>query len=213
MKYRFHQSRFFLFMTLLLVITGIFLLLVYEKGALFLSLNSIHTPTRDTFFYYATRLGDGWFGLVVGIALLFVRMRMGINLLSAYAISGILAQLLKRLVDTPRPLKWFPPDITLPVVEGIKLYTAHSFPSGHTTSAFAVFFVLAFYLRHGAWQIFCFALALLTAYSRIYLCQHFPEDVLGGAVLGTVVAFAACMWAENRKAAWWDKSLINILKQ
>jgi membrane-associated phospholipid phosphatase len=61
---------------------------------------------------------------------------------------------------------------------------ADSFPSGHTTSAFALATTIAIISKDKKIGLFCFILAALTGYSRIYLGQHFLEDVGFGSLLG-----------------------------
>ncbi|MCQ2311760.1 MAG: phosphatase PAP2 family protein [Paludibacteraceae bacterium] len=59
-------------------------------------------------------------------------------------------------------------------------------------------------------NLFCFLLALLGGYSRIYLNQHFAEDILGGAVIGVIVTFAllyAVPKLEN--TTFWNWNLIH----
>ncbi|MBS1563115.1 MAG: phosphatase PAP2 family protein, partial [Bacteroidetes bacterium] len=62
----------------------------------------------------------------------------------------------------------------------------NSFPSGHTTSAFALATILALHATKKGWGVFFLLLAVGVAYSRIYLGQHFLPDVTMGAILGTV---------------------------
>lgn len=72
-----------------------------------------------------------------------------------------------------------------------------SFPSGHTAASFAS--VTALWLAgKKRWAMAALPLAVLIAFSRMYLCVHFPTDILGGAVLGT-----ACGWL----GAWAIKKL------
>ncbi len=60
---------------------------------------------------------------------------------------------------------------------------ATSFPSGHTLSAFALYGLLS-YLVPNKWQIPLLTIAVFVGVSRMYLGQHFLEDVLAGAVIG-----------------------------
>jgi undecaprenyl-diphosphatase len=63
-----------------------------------------------------------------------------------------------------------------------------SFPSGHATVSFACATMLAFYAPRAAPAFFLLASAI--AWSRVYVGVHYPLDVLGGAVLGILVAIA-----------------------
>ena len=64
----------------------------------------------------------------------------------------------------------------------------HSFPSGHTSAAFAAAWIL--YLRFGKKVgIPALILATLISFSRLYVGVHYPSDVLGGIFVGTLMAF------------------------
>lgn len=61
-----------------------------------------------------------------------------------------------------------------------------SFPSGHTLSSFCSAFILYHYDKRLGIPSFC--MAILIAFSRLYLYVHFPTDIVGGAMLGIIVA-------------------------
>ena len=96
------------------------------------------------------------------------------------------------------------PDIQLPIVEGVRMNQWFSFPSGHTTSFFALAFVASILAtsRISGWrsymiQLGLFLLAALGGYSRIYLSQHFTMDVCGGIVVGLLITMV-CYVVLNR---------------
>lgn len=60
-----------------------------------------------------------------------------------------------------------------------------SFPSGHTTNNFALAFVFAWFFRRLGWLYFI--VAALVAWSRVYVGDHYPSDVLAAAAIGTIV--------------------------
>ena len=184
---------------LLLCLIG-YVLLNYDKAAVHLWLNGYHTPFLDFFFRYYTVVGE-WIPYIFVFLLLFYKAGWATYLLGCVAVSGLLAQPLKYAFDTDRPYKWFAdrlPDVQLPFVDGVELSRYYSFPSGHTTTFFALFLCLSIVLtdctasrsnRHTslkttAISLVCFLLAVLGAYSRIYLSQHFLEDLFGGMILG-----------------------------
>ena len=120
-------------------------LLLYSKSDIHLWLNQYHSTFFDCFFRVITFLGNGTFLLIPGILLLFYSLRSTLYLAMAYLCSGLVAQILKRFVfeDCVRPLKYFQNLDSLHLVEGVPLLSGHSFPSGHATSAFAMFLCLA----------------------------------------------------------------------
>lgn len=89
-----------------------------------------------------THLGDGIFVILTGILILSVRIKYGLLVLMSYSLSGLLVQLLKNTVfdDFDRPFKYFEDTSHLHAVEGLNIHIYNSFPSGHATSAFALFF-------------------------------------------------------------------------
>ncbi len=77
-------------------------------------------------------------------------------------------------------------------IEGLNILVKepwdHSFPSGHTSAAFAAAWIL--YLRFGKKVgIPALILATLISFSRLYVGVHYPSDVLGGIFVGTLIAF------------------------
>lgn len=64
---------------------------------------------------------------------------------------------------------------------------AKSFPSGHTTQAFALMSVLAAHSPRTAVDVLLYGIAASVGVARIYHDDHFLTDVLGGAAIGTVV--------------------------
>lgn len=113
--------------------------------------------------------------------------RAGYAGLVAFAFSGVGVQLAKMLWRRPRPLlSVF--DVRTP--DG-PLFT-HSFPSGHTTTAFAVAIALSFFLPRFRWLPI--ALAFATGVSRVYLGVHYPLDVIYAAALGTLIGVVSARW-------------------
>ncbi|WP_160292070.1 phosphatase PAP2 family protein [Pedobacter lusitanus] len=152
-------------------------------------LNFYHTGWLDVFFSYYTVMGDGAMCVVIIIIMFFFKRRnLALILLVAYLSSGIFVQILKRFINNPRPCLYFD-QISFKYsyfVNGVHNMHSGSFPSGHTTSAFAMTIVLAIYFRQKWMGLLFLLLAVLAGYSRIYLAQHFLEDVVAGALIGSV---------------------------
>lgn len=67
-----------------------------------------------------------------------------------------------------------------------------SFPSGHATDAF--FIAVFFSLFYPKLRPLLMSFAVLTAYSRVYCGVHFPLDVIGGALWGSILAVFGYWW-------------------
>jgi membrane-associated phospholipid phosphatase len=177
--------------TLLLVGLGI-ALLTTEKDVLHLALCQPHSKIGDCLMPILSNLVD-WLPYLVVVLLLFYKAGWAIFLASNLLLTTLVVQPIKHIVYAPRPLVWFAehmPDVTLPIVEGVKMNHWLSFPSGHTTTFFAMFFTLSIILcvenvrcKHSL-SVFLFILASLGGYTRIYLSQHFALDVFGGILIG-----------------------------
>ena len=190
------------FIALSLILLGVLglALLYIPKGELHLLLNEYHTPARDIFYRYYTHVAE-WFPYVICVALLlFSRIGDGVFASAAMLLSALFTQVVKHIVVAPRPLTWFGehmPDVQLPLVEGVDVHAIYSFPSGHTTSFFALAFVLSIVATKklsrfslalsSTLQAIPVVLASFGGYSRIYLCQHFALDVFAGALVGTLI--------------------------
>lgn len=175
------------------------LLLTTPKHTVFFWINGHHTPWADYFFRAFTNVGDGVFYVLVVLGLLFVRFRWALLGFVCFAVTSLVAQFGKHVVFTghPRPYRYFtehPGPQALHVVEGIVMGTLKSFPSGHSTSAFSVFLLLTVLVKNKNWGYFFLLLAVLAAYSRVYLAQHFVEDVYAGSLLGTGLTLALLWW-------------------
>ncbi len=159
-------------------------LLITGKIESHLILNSYHPQWADTFFRYYTELG-GWIPIIFSLILLLFRYRMAIVLLLSQVVTCIITTALKYIFLAPRPSVFLAnAGVEFPIVEGVKLHPIYSFPSGHTSTAFTLFFALAIFCPHKWQKVCCLILAALVAFSRIYLSQHFIEDTLAGSAIG-----------------------------
>jgi len=174
---------------ILFVVIFTTLILINEQADLHLWFTSYHTPTADVFFRYYTYVG-GSFPYLVIAGLTFYSYRVAFFILLAQLLAGLFAIIIKQTWDEPRPVAYFKdnfPNVELHRVAGEHLLSIHSFPSGHTTSAFTLFLALTFLTKRPSLHFLYFLLALLVGFSRIYLSQHFALDVLVGSVIGVTV--------------------------
>lgn len=175
------------------VVVGGLIIATTEQADLHLTINNFNVLGNDTFFRYATYLGDGYFAYGLAIVLCFKRFRWGASVFVACLIAGIASQLLKQQVfgPVPRPTALFGEPTPLYLVKGVEMHSLYSFPSGHSAIAFALATSLMLLTPWRWLRAALFFLALLAAYSRVYLSQHFFEDIYAGSFVGVLAALIA----------------------
>lgn len=199
------KHRFFFIAYLAFLILGYLIQLFVPKAELFLMTNQHHHEALDHIFKLITMIGDGSTMVMVGIGMLFVKYRYSVVTVLAYAYSSAVVQIVKRIFNEPRPSKFFEGINPIRTLEGYPLYEWNSFPSGHSASAFTLAVVLTYLMpyKHKHWIILPFALT--TAFSRVYLSQHFFTDIVAGSVVGVLLTFQLIWWLENSKWYYSDK--------
>ncbi|OQP43972.1 hypothetical protein A4D02_10890 [Niastella koreensis] len=176
---------------------------VFSARQIFFSLNSIHTLYLDTFFQNYTLLGDGVVSIAIFLMLLLAeRWSLAVQVLTAYLFSGIVSQILKKAFHAPRPHAIISNAEYPHFIEGITNTGMNSFPSGHTTSVFALATILALNATDKRFSIIYIITAIITGYSRIYLGQHFLADVTAGALIGTFSGLLVYWYLRQVKIEW-----------
>jgi len=167
-----------------------------RKEVIHLAINKINSDLMDGVFPIVTLFGEFPLILLLGLIPLFVRYRIVLTVLVSSLLAVLFTQVGKRLIwpNSPRPSVFFKDLDAFHVVEGVHLHSSHSFPSGHTSGAFALFIVLALYSKSHACKLVYLWMAVMVAYSRIYLSQHFLVDVAAGSFFGVIAALLAYAW-------------------
>jgi len=176
----------------LTILVGLLLIAVSAylgRIPVFLFLNTDGGAFMDQFFKWTTWGAEGWVWIPYLIVLV-TWFKKDIKLIVLnFLLSTLITQISKHVI-------W--DDITRPILSGIPLNQIHtvpgqvthaynSFPSGHTATAFTLF-LLTVYFFPTKW-VFAVGViyAIICAYSRVYLGQHFPMD-LGGGMLVAVLS-------------------------
>ena len=213
-----HRAYFALYFPFVIFVG--YLIFVYSKSSIHIYFNQFHTPFFDWFFKYLTYLGDGWaIAFIAVFYLLFIGIRQGLLIGFAVILSSTITQLFKHFVfeGTLRPGPYFKEvePYALHLVEGVDLHIAYSLPSGHTTAAFALTVSIAFIYNTRKMDTAMFILGALIGWSRVYLSQHFLEDVFMGSIigiLGTIVIYSLLYSPKMLEKNRLDHPLINWKK-
>ena len=151
----------------------------------------LRTPFLDETMRFVTSLGNfsiAWVMLALVLILIPKTRKIGLVVMVAVVLDSVLCNvILKNIFVRPRPC-----DVNTAINLLIPRPSGYSFPSGHTSASFAAVAALYFSGERKIWKA-ALALAILIAFSRMYLYVHYPTDVLGGIVCGIV---CGC-------ASWW----------
>ncbi|WP_316802190.1 phosphatase PAP2 family protein [Pedobacter nototheniae] len=209
-----HHLYFTLTSITLFIFLGISLIL--NKKESFVLLNGFHCEWLNNFFIFYTHLGDGLvFIAVVIIFIAFKKRKKAATLLLGYLSSGVATLALKRIFLLPRPKLYFE-NMAFEYghfIPGVTLHGSNAFPSGHTTSVFCLATILILIFKKQKLCIPCFIVAVTVGYSRIYLAQHFLQDVVFGVFIGTLFGLLSYHCVYKQKILKPIKKFFKIKKQ
>lgn len=190
MPYYFNVIRF------IWVISTVFIFLE-DKITMHKKLIHLGNPGIDRLMVWATYVGDGLFLVFVSIIFLFIRIKTAIILLLSFLISAGITQLLKHtlFLEYKRPYFYLENDSAFRHISEFTYHTEYSFPSGHATTCFVLFTVLALHFKKNClFQILFILAALFFSYTRVYLSQHFLQDIIAGSIIGVLITQMIWKW-------------------
>jgi membrane-associated phospholipid phosphatase len=163
-----------------------------DRFALHLRLNSWHTPAGDVVLRLVTHLADTPVPIALSFLLLLHSWRAFLLMGLGNGLAALLVQAIKHgpAAHMLRPTMHLDEMAGLPLVPGVDQLLHHSFPSGHAAAAFGSALALSVLVGRPRPALLFVLLAVTIGFSRIYLSQHFAEDVLAGAIIGTLLTWA-----------------------
>ena len=149
-------------------------------------LSKIHNVVLDKVMIFFTNLGDNgiiWIILILILLGIKKTRKIGFIMLGSVILAMIFTNFLKNNIYRERPY------IYLDLVPLVKSSGTNSFPSSHTSTAFAVLGVYSYFKLKYKWAVAILAFGV--GFSRIYLNLHYFTDVLGGIFLGLATSYLA----------------------
>ena len=195
-----------------ILICAICIKITYTKEDIYFFINQLHFNAGDIIFPYLTELGNITTVVVLCLLLTFVSYRSSLLLATSQIVTVLVNVPLKEFFLAPRPKLYFDGSV-LPIyyVPNVEVLANHfSFPSGHTVCAFTSAMVLTYIAPRKRYGYLFLTGALLVAYSRMYMSQHFFEDVTAGSFVAVFVTFFWIAWFNKRdflQKDWWQRSL------
>jgi membrane-associated phospholipid phosphatase len=186
--------------------------LLYSRETIYFAVNAIHNTSADLIAPYITAAGAGLTVVILSAIIALFNYRKAFLLATSYGVTAIIAQIIKHLINAPRPKLYFTDQLDkIYFVEGVEIYSHNSFPSGHTVTAFSAAVVLTYLAKNKNWGVLFLLAAITIGYSRMYLSEHFFEDVTVGSVLGVLITVFWIWYMDNKKFIHqesWNKGLV-----
>ncbi|MEN9613571.1 MAG: hypothetical protein RLZZ628_4385 [Bacteroidota bacterium] len=184
----------FFFISYIFLLFGIAWQLFLPQTYPFFFFSEHRTVLGDSFFRAITWLGETA-PYVALTAYFYVKDKQKVLLFSITGFTTMLVSTLLKMAfahDRPATVLSKTGLLTqVKFVDGVEIFQgATSFPSGHTMSAFAIYGLAAFLFENPNLKIIFALIAVLIGISRVYLIEHFPEDVLLGAILGLIIGIS-----------------------
>ena len=170
----------------------------FDQGVISFFSENVGNSTLDLIMQYVTESGEAVWMLAFAILILVIRKtrRIGITLMILIVISTLLTGYIKCGVDRDRPdFEYEGTPFPVPISQDTFAlfceggYDA-SFPSGHAARSmiFAIIFGYALSERFPRGAYLMFLYPAMISLSRVYVLQHFPMDVIGGSIIGIMLA-------------------------
>ena len=173
---------------------------IYQFGISLIQGIQTLSPALDGFMKAITFMGTIEFYILFIPALYWcVNQSLGLRVLFILILTDMPGSSFKQLLHEPRPY-W------LGGVKALAEDPYYGIPSTHASNTLAVWGLIAYTVKKSWLWIFTIVFLLLIGLSRLYLGVHFPQDVLGGWLLGLLMLFLFIRY-ESRFLAWWGQMI------
>ncbi|MCF6365301.1 MAG: phosphatase PAP2 family protein [Bacteroidales bacterium] len=209
------KNKVFVIPYLIFCLISVYFLLTYDKTEIHIFINKYHNFSFDFFFKYWTHLGHGILAVLITLVFLFIRYKWAVMFAVSSFMTAITVQFLKRIIfaDCFRPKfvfqYFYKGNYNLHFVKGADPGTLFSFPSGHSASAFVVFFLLSIIVKNQMLKLIFFIIALSATFSRVYLSWHFLGDIFAGSLIGFLITLIAYYYINKCDKSWLSRSLLS----
>lgn len=196
--------------------SAILSLYAFDKVDTHLFINQFTTDILDSIMSNATHLGNLVFMIILTIVFFFFSTRYFFNFILTGLMITPIVYIFKHYFESERPFAVFSQlgrldELYIPEQEMLNQF--YSFPSGHAATAFSMGVICALLSEKTKDKFLWLLLAVFVSFSRVYLSQHFLEDILLGSILGSIFAFISYeildKWELNTVdvpvLTWWKK--------
>ena len=169
-----------------------------------IGVQSWRTPWLDALFVAVSLDTRGaLFALLLPLIYWSIDRSLGVELIYLNLLAQFATASIKLAFAMPRPE-------SLGIESFGRMPESYSFPSGHAQVAVTIFGYLAIKTRNPWLRLFWLSLIPLTSFSRIYLGAHYPQDVIGGILIGVISIGLFCLLYPPIKS-WTDHQSITLL--
>ncbi len=215
-------NRYFFILFFIWILIGALILNFYGNFSVLLWVNQHSYASLDGFFIFMTYIGDGLAYTLLAIILLWFNFRKSIQTWLIFGFCSLFSQVLKNMFfpNAMRPLAYlrqihFPID-KIRFIPGIPVYLQHSFPSGHSLTGFSLALLMAFWVKQKGWGVPFFFLGFFIAYSRLFLVEHFFQDIYSGSIIGVICTLVLYYYLKKSnwpQAPWADKGIRDLINK
>lgn len=215
LKFLARHNGTFLIPYFIILTFGSVLAISLDKGDTVLWLNQKHTDYLSEVMVILSFIGEGGLFGIFLLMLGFFKLKYLFKGLLCYGLANLITIGLKHTFDYVRPLKYFGDSVTLNFVEGVRVHNYLSFPSGHTTSGFSMMMFLALITPNKTLKFIYLIFGTMIGISRVYLVQHFLQDIVLGSLIGVLFTLLVYHYFESHNkishSNWYNFSLYERL--